>query len=59
MGAIQGMERAVDDPPMVKCGRAGRRGQIIHTGFAAPDHPVLPKLAETGYLKALAFRLDG
>jgi 23S rRNA (cytosine1962-C5)-methyltransferase len=40
-------------------GRGGRRGQIIHTGFAGPDHPVLPQLAETGYLKALAFRLDG
>lgn len=40
-------------------GRAGRRGQIIHTGFAGPDHPVLPQLAESSYLKALAFRLDG
>jgi 23S rRNA (cytosine1962-C5)-methyltransferase len=40
-------------------GRAHRAGQIIHTGFAGPDHPVLPQLAETGYLKALAFRLDG
>ncbi|MFN3938064.1 MAG: RSP_2647 family RNA methyltransferase [Gemmobacter sp.] len=40
-------------------GRAGRRGQILHTGFAAADHPVLPQLAETGYLKALFFRLDG
>ncbi|MFN3642399.1 MAG: RSP_2647 family RNA methyltransferase [Gemmobacter sp.] len=40
-------------------GRAGRAGQIVHTGFAGPDHPVLPQLAETGYLKALAFRLDG
>jgi 23S rRNA (cytosine1962-C5)-methyltransferase len=40
-------------------GRAGRRGQIIHTGFAGPDHPVLPQLAESGYLKALFFRLDG
>ncbi len=40
-------------------GRGGRRGQLIHTGFAAPDHPVLPQLAETSYLKALAFRLDG
>jgi 23S rRNA (cytosine1962-C5)-methyltransferase len=38
-------------------GKAGRRGQLIHTGFAAPDHPVLPQLAESGYLKALAFRL--
>ncbi len=40
-------------------GRGGRAGQIVHTGFAGPDHPVLPQLAETGYLKALAFRLDG
>ncbi len=40
-------------------GRAGRRGQLIHTGSAGPDHPVLPQLAETGYLKALFFRLDG
>jgi 23S rRNA (cytosine1962-C5)-methyltransferase len=40
-------------------GRAGRRGQIIATGGAGPDHPVLPQLAETGYLKALFFRLDG
>jgi 23S rRNA (cytosine1962-C5)-methyltransferase len=39
-------------------GRAGRRGQILWTGFAGPDHPQLPQLAETGYLKALAFRLD-
>lgn len=38
-------------------GRAGRRGPIIYTGFAGPDHPVLPHLAESGYLKALAFRL--
>lgn len=39
-------------------GRGGRRGQLIHTGFAGPDHPMLPQLAESGYLKALAFRLD-
>ncbi|MCE8418733.1 class I SAM-dependent rRNA methyltransferase [Rhodovulum sulfidophilum] len=38
-------------------GKAGRRGPIIYTGFAGPDHPVLPQLAESGYLKALAFRL--
>ena len=38
-------------------GRAGRRGVIVHTGFAGPDHPVLPQLAEQGYLKALFFRL--
>ncbi|GGL60784.1 RSP_2647 family RNA methyltransferase [Wenxinia marina] len=38
-------------------GKAGRRGQIVWTGFAGPDHPVLPHLAESGYLKALAFRL--
>ncbi len=40
-------------------GRAGRAAQIVHTGFAGPDHPVLPQLPESGYLKALAFRLDG
>ena len=40
-------------------GRGGRRAQILHTGFAGADHPVLPQLAESGYLKALAFRLDG
>ncbi|WP_136682867.1 RSP_2647 family RNA methyltransferase [Falsirhodobacter xinxiangensis] len=38
-------------------GRGGRRGQLIHTGFAAPDHPILPQLAESGYLKSLFFRL--
>ena len=40
-------------------GRGGRRGQLIHTGAAAPDHPMLPQLAESAYLKALFFRLDG
>lgn len=39
-------------------GRAGRRGQILHTGFAGPDHPQLPQLAEGGYLKSLFFRLE-
>ncbi|WP_343082075.1 RSP_2647 family RNA methyltransferase [Ostreiculturibacter nitratireducens] len=39
-------------------GKGGRRGQLLHTGFAGPDHPQLPQLAETGYLKALFFRLD-
>ena len=38
-------------------GRAGRTGQIIHTGFAGPDHPLMPQLAESGYLKALFYRL--
>lgn len=38
-------------------GRAGRAAQILHTGFAGPDHPMLPQLAESGYLKALFFRL--
>lgn len=40
-------------------GRGGRRAQLLHTGFAGPDHPQLPQLAESGYLKALFFRLDG
>ncbi|MCE8008088.1 RSP_2647 family RNA methyltransferase [Aestuariivita sp.] len=38
-------------------GRAGRQAQLIHTGAAGPDHPLLPQLAESGYLKALFFRL--
>ena len=39
-------------------GRGGRRGQIIWTGFAGPDHPQLSQLAESGYLKSLVFRLS-
>lgn len=38
-------------------GRAGRWAQLVRTGGAGPDHPLLPQLAESGYLKALAFRL--
>ena len=38
-------------------GRAGRAGALIHTGFAGPDHPLHPSLAESGYLKALFYRL--
>lgn len=38
-------------------GRAGRHPQLIHTGFAGPDHPQLPQLAESGYLKAVFYRL--
>ncbi|AZV78635.1 class I SAM-dependent rRNA methyltransferase [Parasedimentitalea marina] len=39
-------------------GRAGRSAQLIRTGFAGPDHPQLPQLAESGYLKSVFFRLD-
>ena len=38
-------------------GKAGRQPQLIHTGFAGPDHPLMPQLAESGYLKALFYRL--
>ncbi|MFW2587051.1 RSP_2647 family RNA methyltransferase [Sagittula sp. SSi028] len=38
-------------------GRSGRRAQLLHTGAAGADHPLLPQLAESGYLKALVFRL--
>ena len=38
-------------------GRAGRTPKLIHTGFAGPDHPLMPQLAESGYLKALVFAL--
>ena len=39
-------------------GKGGRRSQLLHTGYAGPDHPMLPQLAESGYLKSLFFRLD-
>ncbi|MEM7643083.1 MAG: class I SAM-dependent methyltransferase [Pseudomonadota bacterium] len=38
-------------------GRAGRASQLVRTGFAGPDHPIHPQLGESGYLKALTFRL--
>ncbi len=38
--------------------KAGRGGALIHSGRAGPDHPVHIGLPETGYLKALVFRLD-
>ena len=38
-------------------GRAGRTAQLLHTGYAGPDHPMHPQLAESGYLKALFYRL--
>lgn len=38
-------------------GRANRQAQLIHTGFAGADHPLMPQLAESGYLKSLFFRL--
>lgn len=37
--------------------QTGRSAQLIQTGFAGPDHPIHPQLAESGYLKALTFRL--
>ncbi|MBC7480274.1 MAG: class I SAM-dependent methyltransferase, partial [Pseudorhodobacter sp.] len=39
-------------------GRGGRRAQLLHTGFAGPDHPMLLQLAESAYLKSLFFRLN-
>ncbi len=38
-------------------GRAGRTGQLLHSGAAGPDHPAHLSLADGGYLKALFFRL--
>ncbi len=38
-------------------GRAGRMSQLIHTGYAGADHPQHPHLAESGYLKALFYRM--
>ena len=37
---------------------AGRTGRILHTTFAAPDHPTHPHLPESAYLKGLLLRLD-
>lgn len=36
---------------------AGREGQILHTVFAAPDHPVQPQVPESAYLKGLLTRV--
>ncbi|MEM1131103.1 MAG: class I SAM-dependent rRNA methyltransferase [Pseudomonadota bacterium] len=38
-------------------GRAGRRAQLVSTGFASADHPQHLQLAESSYLKALFFRM--
>ena len=38
-------------------GRAGRQAQILRTGFAGPDHPQHSALSESGYLKAITFRM--
>ena len=38
--------------------RAGGKAQILRTGFAGPDHPMHPALAESGYLKAITVRLS-
>ncbi|MEM9146367.1 MAG: class I SAM-dependent rRNA methyltransferase [Pseudomonadota bacterium] len=37
---------------------AGRSGALVHSGRAGPDHPQHMALPETGYLKALFFRLE-
>jgi len=39
-------------------GKAGRRGRIIKTGGAGPDHPIHPMLPESAYLKAIFLALD-
>jgi 23S rRNA (cytosine1962-C5)-methyltransferase len=38
--------------------RAGRRARLIRQAGAGPDHPVLPLLPESAYLKALVYALD-
>jgi len=37
---------------------AGRAGRILHTCFAAADHPVHTMLPETGYLKGHLIQID-
>ncbi|HTT81605.1 MAG TPA: methyltransferase domain-containing protein, partial [Stellaceae bacterium] len=36
----------------------GRSGRILRSAGAGPDHPVLPALPETAYLKSLTLALD-
>lgn len=36
---------------------AGREGQILHTVFAAPDHPLQPQVPESAYLKGQLLRV--
>jgi len=43
---------------LIGMGKAGRTGQIIHTGGAGVDHPIHPHLAESSYLKSIFLRLD-
>ncbi|MGB9152290.1 MAG: class I SAM-dependent rRNA methyltransferase [Alphaproteobacteria bacterium] len=38
---------------------AKRSGKILHTCFAAPDHPTHPQLPESAYLKGLLLFLGG
>jgi 23S rRNA (cytosine1962-C5)-methyltransferase len=38
--------------------KAGRRGQLLETAGAAPDHPTLVTMAETGYLKFGVFAVS-
>lgn len=38
--------------------RAGRRIQLLHLAGAAPDHPTLPAMPETQYLKFALFRVE-
>lgn len=37
---------------------AGRRVRLIRRGEQAPDHPMLPEVPETRYLKSLAFLVE-
>ncbi|MDR3448776.1 MAG: class I SAM-dependent rRNA methyltransferase [Alphaproteobacteria bacterium] len=37
---------------------AKRAGRILHTCFAAPDHPTHPHLPESAYLKGLLLQID-
>lgn len=46
------------DTSLAGIGKAGRQAQLLHSGAAGPDHPTHPQLTESGYLKALFFRLD-
>jgi 23S rRNA (cytosine1962-C5)-methyltransferase len=51
--------RSSAPPPRAGSAVRGARRSFCTPGSAGPDHPQLPQLAESGYLKALFFRLDG
>ncbi len=49
-------EEAFLDTLRESAARTGKRVQVLHRGSNPPDHPVLPEMPETGYLKFFILR---